>query len=142
MALFCIGSLIFLVVRDLALPEVRDVEVWLGIEVRGAWARWTAPVHWALFAVGAWAFAKGKPWIWQAAATYLFYVALSHLVWNLSSPAGGGWLHGLWQLALFAAIGAWLARQGQQTSSLHNRSRIRSSAARASERPSSTRGSV
>lgn len=116
MAVFCLASLLFLVSRDLLLPEVRDVEVWLGLEVHGAWARWTAPLHWALFAAGAWAFATGRPWIWRASAVYACYVALSHLVWNLTSPSGGGWLPGLWQLALFAAIGGlleWIGRRSR-----------------------------
>ena len=123
MSFFCVASLLFLVVRDLALPEVRDVEVWLGIEVRGIWARWTAPLHWSLFAFGAWAFARGARWVWRAAAIYLFYVALSHLVWNLSSRAGGGWSHGLWQLALFAAIGALLAREARTRDAHRERDR-------------------
>jgi hypothetical protein len=84
------------------LPHVRNVEVWLGFELHGAWARWTAPLHWALFAVGAWAFARGHRWIWRAAPFYAGYVAFSHLVWNLVSPSGGGLLDGLWQLALFS----------------------------------------
>ena len=53
MALFCAGTVVILVVRDLALPEVRDTEVWFGLELRGPLARATAPLHWAIFALGA-----------------------------------------------------------------------------------------
>lgn len=109
LAVFCAGTVLFLAARDLWLPEVRDVEVWCGFEVRGAAARLTAPLHWALFAAGAWAAWRAKPWIWSAAAAYALYVALSHLVWNLASPHGAGLAMGLLQAAGFAAValGLW-----------------------------------
>lgn len=107
LALACLATVVFLVYRDLAVPAVRDVEIWLGIELRGTWARWTAPLHWAVFAAGAWGFARGHDWVWRAAPPYASYVAVSHLVWNLSSPRGGGLGAGLWQLALFGAV-AWM----------------------------------
>ena len=88
--------------RDLTLPHVRDTEVWLGFEVHGAWARATAPLHWAIFAAGAWAFWTRRPWVWTVSAVYAFQIAVGHLIWNLTSPNGGGWLDGLWQLALFS----------------------------------------
>ena len=98
--------MVFLVVRDLWLPEVRDVEVWFGFELRGALARVTAPFHYAIFAVGAVGFWRERPWILPSAAGYAFYVAGSHLVWNLTSPAGQGLRAGLVQLALFS-LPAW-----------------------------------
>lgn len=101
MALFCAGTVVFLLVRDLALPEVRNTEVWLGLELRGAAARATAPLHWALYGGAAWAFWRERPWIWPAAIGYSALVAVSHLVWNLTSPRGGGLGDGLWQLGLF-----------------------------------------
>ena len=107
-ALFCAGTLFFLVARDLWLPHVRDVEVWAGFEVRGVWAQLTAPLHWAVFAVGAWGFWRLRPWIWPWASVYAFYVAGSHLVWNLTSPAGRGVSAGLAQLALFSVPGVLL----------------------------------
>lgn len=111
-ALFCAGTLLFLVARDLGLAHVREVEVWAGFEVHGLWARLTAPLHWAIFAIGAWGFWRLRPWIWPWASVYAFYVAGSHLVWNLTSPSGRGWSAGLVQLALFSAPGVllWWAR--------------------------------
>ncbi len=53
-AAFFVLSLLVNVSRDLLYPEYGNVEVWLGFEVTGAAARWTAPIHWAMFAVGAW----------------------------------------------------------------------------------------
>ena len=110
MAIFCAVTLLFLVYRDLALPEVARVEVWLGIEVHGVWARWSAPLHWAIFAGAALAFWRAWRPIWPLAIGYSAYVAASHLIWNLTSPAGGGLLAGLLQTLLFLVPTATLMR--------------------------------
>jgi hypothetical protein len=81
LAVFCAATVVFLAARDLFVPHVRDVEVWFGFELRGAAARWSAPLHWAIFAFGAWGFWRARPWIVPAAAGYLLYVAISHLIW-------------------------------------------------------------
>ena len=104
MALFCMFSVVFLVARDLWLPEVRDREVWFGFELRGRGALWSAPLHWAIFGIAGWAFSQKRRWIWPAATGYTCYVAFSHLVWNLSSPSGGGWGAGVGQLGLFLIL--------------------------------------
>lgn len=111
LALFCLASVLFLAARDLFLPRVGDVEVWFGFEVTGAAARWSAPIHWCLFAMGAWAFWTARPWILPVAAAYESYIALCHLVWNLSSPNGGGWAAGLAQTVFFLLPAVWLWRQ-------------------------------
>ena len=112
LSVFCLGTLIFLVWRDLTIPEVRDVEVWLGFELRGAAAVLTAPLHWSIFAAGAWGFWHSRPWVWPWAAVYACSIALSHLIWNLSSASGGGWCAGVWQFGLFSlpAVGLLWAR--------------------------------
>lgn len=110
LALFCIGSVVFLVWRDLFLMRVRDVEVWFGVEVRGPLALLTAPLHWALFLLGAWGFWFQRPWILPCAAAYEFYIALSHLIWNQISPNGGGWLAGVVQMIVFSVPAFWLLR--------------------------------
>jgi hypothetical protein len=104
MAALCAIGVAFLVVRDFTVPEVRDVEVWLGIELRGRAALLTAPLHWAILGVGAWAFWTQRPWIPRATALYLHYVALSHLVWSEASPNGRGLAMGLLQTAFFSAL--------------------------------------
>lgn len=113
MALFCALTVVFLIWRDVFVPEVGAVEVWFGFELRGAAARLSAPLHWSIFAVGAWGFWRVRPWITPAAAGYAGYVAVSHLVWNATSPAGGGWTAGLLQAALFSlpAIALWSAHR-------------------------------
>jgi hypothetical protein len=110
MALFCLATVAFLVPRDLWLAEVRDVEVWLGFELRGRTARLTAPLHWAVFLAGAWGFWRQRPWIVPCAAAYAFYVALSHLVWSEASPNGHGWVAGLAQAAALSIPGILLLR--------------------------------
>ena len=44
------------------------------------------------------------PW----AAGYLFYVAVSHLVWSEASPHGRGWPIGLVQAAVISGLGYFL----------------------------------
>ena len=109
-ALACALTVAFLALRDLTVPEVRDVEVWGGFELRGRAAQLTAPLHWAIFAAGAWAFWTERPWAWRAAAAYAFYVALSHLVWSEVSPNGRGWPMGLAQAALLSIPAVLLLR--------------------------------
>ena len=110
LAVFCVASVLFLIPRDLFYAETRDVEVWFGFEVRGAAALVTAPIHWAIFAVGAYGAWRGWPWIVPAAAGYVFYVALSHLVWSEVSPNGKGWPAGLVQAFVISLPGALLWR--------------------------------
>ena len=107
---FCLLSLAFLIPRDLLDTPARDVEVWLGFELHGRAAQLTAPIHWAIFAVGAWGFWRARPWIVPAAAGYCFYVALSHLIWSEVSPNGRGWPMGLAQAAVLSLPGIALLR--------------------------------
>jgi hypothetical protein len=112
LAVFCALTVAFLVPRDLFFAETRDVEVWLGFELRGAAALLTAPLHWAVFAAGAFGFWRARPWATPAAALYCFYIALSHLIWSEVSANGQGWPMGLAQAAAFSLPGVllWRAR--------------------------------
>ena len=114
LALFCAATVLFLVPRDLFVPETRDVEVWLGFELHGRAARLSAPLHWLIFGVGAWGFWTARPWILPAAAGYVLYVALSHLVWSEASPNGRGWPTGLAQAAAISAPGLLLLRAARR----------------------------
>jgi hypothetical protein len=113
-AIFCAGSVLFLVPRDLLVPHVRDVEVWGGFELRGRAALLTAPLHWLIFSVAAVAFWRARPWIVTWAAGYVFYVAASHLVWSEASPHGNGWPIGLAQ-ATAISIPALLLLRARRT---------------------------
>ena len=112
LATFCAASTAFLVYRDLWVESARNTEVWFGFELTGSAAVATAPLHWALFAAAAWAFWTRRPWVWPASIAYALYIAASHLVWNLTSPSGGGLAAGAWQLVLFSlpALLLWRLR--------------------------------
>ena len=112
LAVVCLIALLAGVPRDLFFAATRDVEVWLGFEVRGWTALLTAPLHWAIFGIGAWGFWTQRSWIVPCAAGYLFYVAISHLVWSEVSPNGRGWPVGLLQAIGFSIFGALLLRAG------------------------------
>ena len=115
LAVFCLVTVVFLVPRDLFFPATRDVEVWFGFEVHGRAALLTAPLHWAIFLLGAYGFWFQRPWILPAAAAYAFYVALSHLVWSEASPNGHGWVAGLAQALLLSVPGVLLLRVRRAT---------------------------
>jgi hypothetical protein len=103
LALLIFFTLLTNALRDLFYAPARNVEVWFGFEVTGPWALATAPIHWIILAIGAWGFWTRRPWIVPAAAGYLFYVALCHLVWSETSPNGRGWHVGLVQAAAISA---------------------------------------
>jgi hypothetical protein len=106
----CLAALLINVPRDLFFADNRGVEVWLGFEVTGWAAILSAPVHWAIFAMGAWAFWAARPRVVAWAAAYVFYVALSHLVWSEASPNGRGLPIGLAQAAGISVVGFLLLR--------------------------------
>ncbi len=119
LAVFCAATVLFLVPRDLFFAETRDVEVWLGFEVRGVAALLSAPVHWAIFAVGAWGFWRNRPWILLYAASYVFYVAVSHIIWSEASPNGSGWPIGLLQGSAISIPAVLLLRAHRLNKRLH-----------------------
>ncbi len=132
LSLFCAVTVVFLVARDVFVPHVRETEVWFGFELQGWPAYVTAPVHWAIFIIAAWGFWFLRPWVWPAASIYAFYVALSHLVWNVTSPFGGGWFAGFWQLGLFsvpAVILLWARPESVQNRRSHAHAAQQSAAA-------------
>lgn len=110
LAVLCAATVVVSLVRDLFLPASREVEVWFGLEVHGWLAYLTAPLHWAIFAFGAWAFWTNQTWIVPWAAGYLFYAAFSHLVWSEASPHGRGWMIGLLQAIAISSGGLVLLR--------------------------------
>ncbi len=120
MALFCLLALAVTVPRDLLLEHTRDVEVWLGFELRGTWALATAPLHWLIFAAGAWLFWRGDRRVVPWAAGYAFYVALSHLIWSEASPNGRGWPAGLLQAALLSLPAFALLRAARRDATAGN----------------------
>ncbi|MDH3205678.1 MAG: hypothetical protein OEO79_03660 [Gemmatimonadota bacterium] len=112
-AWICAIGLVTSASRDLLFSEARDIEVWLGFEIRGWLAILTAPVHWAILGVGAWGFWTQRAWIVRLSAAYAFYVALSHLIWSEVSPNGRGWPIGLLQALAISAVAVLLLRAGR-----------------------------
>ena len=110
LAVLCVGIAIFLIARDLLLPHVGEVEVWFGIEVHGRWARISAVIHWAIYIAAGIGFWRESRWVWRSAVPYAVYVAASHLVWNLTSPSGGGLMPGAAQFLLFLIPAMVLSR--------------------------------
>jgi hypothetical protein len=86
--------------------------VWFGVLVHGWWAKLTEPLHWAIYAAGAYGFWKMRSWLWPWAALYVAQIGLGMLVWNLRDPRGIGWFWGALAAALFAAlaIALWRSR--------------------------------
>jgi hypothetical protein len=109
-AAICLLTLVVSIVRDLFIPATREMEVWLGFEITGPLALVTAPIHWAIFAAGAWGFWTTRPWIAKVAAGYLVYAGVAHLVWSEASVHGRGWPIGLVQALLLTAVAVGLLR--------------------------------
>ena len=105
------------VIRDVFVPAARAVEVWGGFEITGWLAIATAPIHWALFAIAAWAFWNDRRWILPWAAAYVFYAAVSHVVWSEVSPHGRGWRIGVLQALALSAFALVLLRARRSTTS-------------------------
>ena len=93
MLMLCVYMACIRVPFDIAFtPIERDQEVWFGIVLRGVWAKATEPLHWAVYAAGAWGFWKMRRWMWPWAAVYVAQIALGTVIWNYHDPRGNGWL--------------------------------------------------
>lgn len=98
-------------------PVAEDEEVWFGFVLHGWAAKLTAPLHWLIYAAGAYGFWKMARWMWPWAALYTAQVAIAMLVWNLIDERGGGWTVGLVSAAivLLPTVALWLAKGRFQT---------------------------
>ena len=111
--LFCVYMTFLYLPFDLFWkPVARDEEVWFGVTLHGWPAKLTAPLHWLIYAAGAWGFWKMRRWMWPWAAAYAAQVSVAMLVWNLLDPRGGGWMAGLIAGAVFLVptVALWRAR--------------------------------
>ena len=78
-------------------PVAEDEEVWFGFVLHGWAAKLTAPLHWLIYAAGAYGFWKMARWMWPWAALYLAQVAIAMLVWNLIDERAGDGPRGLFR---------------------------------------------
>jgi short-subunit dehydrogenase len=95
-------------------PVARDAEAWFGFLLRGWGAKLTEPLHWAIYAAGAYGFWRMRAWMWPWAAVYAAQVAIGMFIWNIVYVGGmRGWCGGLVSFVPFAAIAAalWGAQQ-------------------------------
>jgi hypothetical protein len=90
-------------------PVESDQEVWFGFLLHGWAAKATEPLHWAIYAAGAYGFWKMRHWMHPWAALYTAQVAVGMLVWALTDPRaeGRGLAFGVPPFLVFGAL-AWL----------------------------------
>ena len=91
-----------------------DEEVWFGFLLRGWAAKATEPLHFAIYAAGAYGFWRMRAWMHPWAALYVLQIAIGMLVWSLTDALGRGrsLALGLVPFAVFAALAfqLWRAR--------------------------------
>ena len=107
-------------------PVAHDAEAWFGFLLRGWGAKLTEPLHWAIYAAGAYGFWRMRAWMWPWAALYAAQVALGMFVWNVVYVGGlHGWLGGSVSFVPFALLtmALWGAREqfGRRRPSMRQR---------------------
>jgi short-subunit dehydrogenase len=107
-------------------PVAVDAEAWFGFLLHGWWAKLSEPLHWAIYAAGAYGFWRMRSWMWPWAAVYAAQVALGMFVWNVVYVGGArGWVGGLLSAVPLAviAVALWNAQDqfGRKRRSLRER---------------------
>ncbi|HTO57894.1 MAG TPA: SDR family oxidoreductase [Pseudomonadales bacterium] len=125
--LFCAYmTVVFMPLDMFAKPVARDAEAWFGFLLHGWAAKLTEPLHWAIYAAGAYGFWRMRAWMWPWAAVYAAQVTFGMFMWNVVYVGGArGWLAGLVSLVPFGGITAalWQSRDrfGRAPRPLHER---------------------
>ena len=93
-------------------PVAEDEEVWFGFVLRGWAAKATEPLHWLIYAAGAYGFWKMSRWMWPWAAFYAAQVAIAMLVWNIIDSRGSVFM-GIVSAAIFVVptVALWRAKE-------------------------------
>ena len=94
-------------------PTAEDQEVWLGVMLTGAAAKFSEPLHWAIYAAGAYGFYRQSHWMWPWASLYVWSVAVGMGLWPILYRGGVlGVVVGGVGFALFAwlAVSVWRAQ--------------------------------
>ena len=99
-------------------PVAEDHEIWFGFSLTGWWAKATEPLHWAIYAAGAYGFWRMRSWMWPWASVYAGQVVIAMIVWNLIDDNGGGIVAASIAGAIFAVpmVALWLAKARFNTS--------------------------
>jgi short-subunit dehydrogenase len=112
---FCVYMTVVYMPWDLFVkPVAEDAEVWFGILLRGWAAKVTEPLHWAIYAAGAYGFWRMRPWMWPWAAVYAAQMTIGMFVWSVAYVGGvRGWILALLLLAVFSGLtlALWAARE-------------------------------
>lgn len=112
--LFCLYMALIYVPYDIFFtPVAEDEQVWFGVILYGWWAKATAPIHWIIYAAGAWGFYKMHRWMHPWAGVYVTQVAIAMFVWGfLYGTAVTTWVVGsvTGTLLLGLAIALWVSR--------------------------------
>ena len=88
---FCVYMAFFYCPWDLLIkPVSRDTEVFLGYAFHGWAAKLTEPLHWLIYAAGAYGFWRVRPWMHPWAALYTALVAASLCIWSIRTIGGFG----------------------------------------------------
>jgi hypothetical protein len=105
MMLFCLYMAVVYLPWDIFIKPVEgDQEVFFGYMFTDWGAKLTAPIHWAIYAAGAWGFWKMRPWMHPWAALYVAQIAIGMFVWALLDERGLGWWSGAIAAVPFAAL--------------------------------------
>src|SRR6185369_13536006 len=90
-------------------PLARDGEAWFGLVLHGWGAKLTEPLHWAIYAAGAYGFWRMRSWMWPWAPLYAAQVTFGMFVWNILYVGGfRGWMAAIVVLIPFGGITAAL----------------------------------
>jgi hypothetical protein len=98
--------------KALTQPIESAQEVWLGFLLTGWAAKATEPLHWAIYAAGAYGFWKMRPWLHPWAALYCGSIALGMLIWGARDERPNALYVGLAGFVPFAllTVALWRAR--------------------------------
>jgi hypothetical protein len=110
---FCVYMTFIYMPFDLFVkPVAVDDEVWFGVRVHGWAAKATEPLHWAIYAAGAYGFWRMRRWMWPWAALYVAQICVGMLVWNALDERGLGVLGGAVAAGVFAVpmVALWRSR--------------------------------
>ena len=109
---FCLYMTFVYLPYDLFIkPVAEDREVWFGFMLEGWAAKATEPLHWAIYAAGAYGFWKMRRWMWPWAALYVAQIAVAMGVWGLLYPVGSAWTGAVATVIMAVpAVALWRAR--------------------------------
>lgn len=88
-------------------PVAEDKEAWFGLLLEGYWAKLTEPLHFLLYAAGAYGFWRMRSWMWPWASLWVAQLTIGMVLWPILYRGGlGGWALAIASGAVFGSI-AW-----------------------------------